>query len=377
MSRNFLFLTFILLISTSCSTLNRDTASSWKHSAVFIGDARIDILRSRIEQKMEPTYTAWISMKHRCDRDRDRAPTPVEKWSVPGFYDGHEAQQIAKRPLENDATLAYEEALCFRLTSDATYARSVVRILSAWMETLTASDPVQVDSKLTMSYHFPSMIAAADLIRSYPDWSENHRIQFQKFIRTMILPLNTMRPKVNNHANWGMVLVLSAAAYLDDEALFNDAENRFKELIDIQIDSDGTLPNEIERSDSKNLRGGPTKGKNGLWYTKFALMPTTLSAEILRVNRRDVYDYRSAKGGNLKIGYEKSAHWSRYPEKFPFYESNHGQIKGVKYIDYFEILNVLWPNPSATELLEKLRPLTTETAFPDLTLTHGALGPQG
>lgn len=285
MSKNikFTLVTIVLLNCTlSCSTLTKK--ETWKHSAVFISDQKIKTLQNKIAMKIEPTHSIWLQTKKRCDHALNISPKAVERWAIPGFYDDPELQQKLIRSLQEDAISAYEEALCYRLTGEDKYARKTKDILSAWMSTLKSSDTNQSDSKLSMSELFPMMIAAADLVHPYSGWDLKSKDKFNFFLRKIILPLNSMLPKKNNHANWGTLLVLSSAAYLDDAELFKVGENRLKELIDTQIKSDGTLPMEMDRSDTKNWHGGPTKGKNGIWYTNYALMPTTLSAEILLLN---------------------------------------------------------------------------------------------
>jgi hypothetical protein len=368
---------FGFVFFTACANLKSKEDSSWKHVAVFINDQRILALKALVKNKTEPNYSAWLALKGRCDLGLLHSPSPVSRWSVPGFYDGHEAQQVAKKPLETDGTLAYEEALCFRVTDNFSYAESASKIITAWMETLKSADVSAIDSKLTMSYHFPPMIAAADLLKVDPAFGVEKKNQFKKFIREIILPLNTMETKQNNFANWGTVLVLSVAAYLDDEELFKKAEARFQKLIDIQIADDGTLPKEICRSDdNRGCKEGPHRGRNGLWYTNFTLMPTTIAAEILRVNGVNLYEYHLPHHAGLKAAFQNAAKWNFNPETFPFYDFNHGILKTQMFISYFELLNVIWPERNADQLLVKYRPLTNEMAMPDLTFTHGNLGSQ-
>lgn len=363
-----------LLFLIGCATLNnadRHGTSSWRHSAVFLDSARIENLKNRIVLKTEPNFSAWLKVKKNCDDGLTQVPSPVERWAIPGFYDGHEEHERAVVGLHRDSTLAYEEALCFRISNDRKYSKQSVRILKAWANTLKEADASLDDTKLSMNEFFSPMIVAADLLESSNEWSRAEKIHFKKFVREIILPLNTMKPKKNNHANWGVLLVLCAAAYADNLALFEEAEVRFKELMELQIGTDGTMLYEYDRSDNKNWHGGPTKGKNGIWYSNYALLPMTLGAEVLRLNGRDVFEYRTPSGKSMQMAYEKISHWSFHPEDFPFYKSNNGQLKGANAVSYFELLNLRWPTPDAAALLKKLRPITSVAGIPDLTLTHG------
>ena len=222
-----------------------------------------------------------------------------------------------------------------------------------------------MNSMLSFSYHFPAFIFAADLLKNAPEWPPAQQKTFQDFVRDKALPMNTMARR-NNWGNWGLVLVLSAAAYLHDQALFLTGITRAQQFIDEQIADDGHLPLEVIRNNGV--------GERGLWYTHFSLMPQTLASEIARVNGVDVFDYRSPHGHTLRQAFERVTPWTRHPETFPYYKGAdlNGQ-QGTDYISYWEILNAHWPNADATAMLAAKRPLTAGTSAPDLTFTHGGL----
>ncbi len=62
------------------------------------------------------------------------------------------------------------------------------------------------------------MIFAAGLLWGSEYWSEKLENGFGDFIRERVLPVNTM----DRENNWGLVLVLASAAYLDDNKLFEE-----------------------------------------------------------------------------------------------------------------------------------------------------------
>jgi hypothetical protein len=105
-------------------------------------------------------------------------------------------------------------------------------------------------------------------------------------------------------------------------------------------------------------------------------MPQTLAAEILRINRTDLYDYRSPKGRTLRLAYERLVPWVADPKSFPYFKGPDMQVElktNYEYISYWEILNAHWPQAQATALLRARRPLTASHCAPCLTLTHGDL----
>lgn len=359
-----------------CTTLqNREISNKWNHRGIFLTDQRLSILKLRVQKKMKPTYESWIDALKNCNEGLSHSPQPASNWAVPAYYEDKDLHEKIVQPLQDEARLSYELSLCYRLTNDERYSKKSVELINAWSETLKTYDLSFKDTKLSMSESFSSMILAADLLSTFDGFTPAMKNQFKNFLRNIVLPLNTMNDKKNNHANWGLLLVLSSAAYLDDLALFERAESRYKELISIQIEPDGTLPLEIDRSNTTNYHGGSTKGQKGIWYTNYALSPTTLSAEILNINGYDAYSYKSPSGSSLRVGYEKAASWSAHPETFPYYKANNGKLFGMNYVSYFEILNMIWPNENAKKKLRDLRPLTVDGSFPHLTLTHGDLGP--
>jgi hypothetical protein len=180
--------------------------------------------------------------------------------------------------------------------------------------------------------------------------------------RQTALPLNTM-DRNNNWGNWGLVLVLACARYLDDDQLLDLGQQRWKELLDRQIDDRGHLPHEVRRDG----------GRRGIWYSHFSLFPQTIAAEILRVAGRDLYRWRSPQGRTLHQAFVPLAGWTRDPASFPYWGDDPNRLTGVTYFSYFEILNAHWPNEHATPMLQDARPMTARHCTPVLTFTHGEL----
>lgn len=328
---------------------------------VFLSETRLDTLKRRIEQRIEPTYAAWLDLKPRAERLLDRQPHAPQHWYVPGYYRDAAGHSRAKLGLQEDANAVYELALCWRMTGDDRYARAAVRLIGGWTDTLQSTSQ-EDDSTLSFSYHFPPMIFGADILAPWPGFCADRQDAFRRFCRETALPLNTM-DRSNNWGNWGLVLVLACARYLDDGALLDRGERRWKELLDRQIDDRGHLHHEVGRSG----------GMRGIWYSHFSLFPQTIAAEILRLAGRDVYDWRSPNGRTLHQAFEPLAAWTRDPKSFPYWHGDVDQLRGVGYYSYFEILHVHWPNKDAAALLRDSRPMTARHGAPVLTFTHGDL----
>lgn len=330
-------------------------------SGVFLSDARVDELRRRVHERVEPTYTAWRALQREAVAAIDATPHAPEVWYVPGFYRDAEGHRSAKLGLQTDANSAYALALHHRVTGDAWSADAGVRLIRAWT-TRVRLMRTEDDSRLSFSYHFPAFIFAADLLRRSQRFPAADQGAFAAFVREKALPMNTMEVR-NNWGNWGLVLVLASAALLGDEVLFETGVRRWKSFIQEQIAPDGHLPHEVGRNEGR--------GERGLWYSHFTLMPQTLAAEIARVQGLSLYDHRSPNGRSLQAAFERLSPWTLRPETFPYYRGAPGGQLGTDYVSYFEILNALWPNAAATELLKRGRPFSATHSAPHLTFTHG------
>jgi hypothetical protein len=247
------------------------------------------------------------------------------------------------------------------MTGDERYARTAVRLIDGWVDTVATTSRAD-DSTLSFSYHFPAMIFGADLLAAWPGFAAERQDAFRRFCRQTALPLNTM-DRSNNWGNWGLVLVLACARYLDDDQLLDLGQQRWKELLDRQIDDRGHLPHEVRRDG----------GRRGIWYSHFSLFPQTIAAEILRVAGRDLYRWQSPQGRTLHQAFVPLAGWTRDPASFPYWDDDPNRLTGVTYFSYFEILNAHWPNEHATILLQNARPMTARHCSPVLTFTHGEL----
>jgi hypothetical protein len=343
-------------------------------NGVFLSSERIAGLREHIATNSDDP--ALTNLFEQADRALGRDPKAPRQWYVPPFYSGDPANhRRPKHALMEDANEAYSAALTYRLTDDERYAEAAATLINAWateVEALSRAD----DSALVFSYHFPALIFAADLLEPYHGWDRTSRREFAQFVRDRAVPMNTMR-SANNWANWGTVLVISAGAYLRDRDLFAVGLARWKELIDSQVATDGTLPHEITRNNGT--------GNAGIWYTHFSLQPQTIAAEVALVNGVDVFDYTSPTGMSLHDAFHVVAGWVDEPTTFPIWQGDPDDMVNVRFVDYeldgerwressfsyFEILTRRWPNPSADAVLVDEGPVSTMHSAPHMSLTHG------
>ncbi len=304
---------------------------------LFLPMTQVALLRQHPEK--------WRNLHDRCDKELSISANPVQDYSSQTHYTatGAKNNNNAYRNLANDVWVTYRSALCFVLSQDQRYAQHAKQMLSAWSRTLkTVSKGQGYDD---ISANMPAFILAASWVRDTGDWDES---SFQTFLRKVLAPASTS-DKPNNHGNWGVLLDGSIAAYLRDEPLLRRAERRWISLLASQIAADATLPLEICRSATSNWCGGSDKGIKGLAYSHYALMPTSVAAQILWTTGRDVY--ASTSGKKLGQAFAKVAAWTLHPETFPYYASNQGELIDTRNAAYFALLQKHYPNDDAAQVL--------------------------
>jgi hypothetical protein len=287
----------------------------------------------------------WSALRSECDKNLDHVPQPVADFSPPRHYVDRAGEQRIAHTLTADGAVAYREALCFALSGELRYARVAEHILDAWaagVKNIGAGQGVA-----DFNFTFPEYALAAAMLRADTSWQDT---AFKTFLRDRVLPLSTAS-HANNFGNWGVLLEAGSAAYLGDRVLLGQAAERWKALMQSEVQADGSMPREICRSDTTDLCGGPDKGKNGLSYTHYALLPTALAAEIFRNEGIDVY--AGAAGQKLAAAYARAAAWTLHPETFPYYASNDGKLNGERNAAYFRILQKRVPNADGEEVLRQ------------------------
>ncbi len=303
---------------------------------LWLADADIRALRD------EPKRTA--ALLRRCDKEIDTVAAPVAVFAPPPHYtSGGVVETDVSKRFSSDGTLAWRAALCFAATQDVRYAKHAQAVISAWADTMRAVESEQGASEI--NFDLPQYVLAASLVRGVASWDDK---LLRHLLSDIALPLSHSGRK-NNHANWGVFLEAAIAAYLGDADLLERARRRWLTLMDSQVAPDGSLAQEICRSDTNNYCGGEHKGINGLSYTHYTLLPTTAAARIFDIVGRGVW--QSPQGDKLASAYRKAAAWTLHPENFPYYDSNGGHLNGVRNAAYFALLQREYPADDGAKVI--------------------------
>ncbi len=360
-----------LLIAPLAVCVARSEASS---KPVYLTDERIETLKQRVANKVEPNYTAWLELQKAADAALVLETLVPEKYFTLSPYKFPDKQDEIKKAstFGRDCHAVFRLAVAYRITGDEKYAAAAVRLLNAWASGLKAIDARQSNTSLSISGGFPNFLIAADLLKKSPSFSPADQERFRAFVKNVVVASDSAglcMKRTNNWANFGVLLALTAGIYLDDPVLYQKGIARWKALVESQISADGTLHEEVTRPGGKDK----APGLMGLWYSNFSLLPATFGAEVARINATDLYGYVSPSGRSLRKAYEKLIPWLKAPSSFPYYKGDPKNLIGVHHYPYFEMLVPRWQNPDALAMLRAHRPVKTNHCIPDTTFTHGDL----
>lgn len=286
----------------------------------------------------------WASLRTSCEKNLHYVPHPVANFDPPLHYVSPEGGKKMAAALVADGNMAYQQALCYTLSNNLQYASAGEKILDAW--SIGVHRIMQGQGAMDFNFVFPRYALAAAMLRQDKKWDDTN---FRTFLQTKVLPLSLAARRTNNPGNWGVLLEASSALYLQDKTLMQRAASRWRILMTTQVAPDGSLPNEICRSDTTDYCGGPDKGIRGIAYTHFTLLPTTLAAEIFRNAGTNVYTEPS--GYILATAYASAAAWTQHPETSPYYASNHGKLQDMRNAAYFLVLQRRVPNADGAEAI--------------------------
>lgn len=293
-------------------------------------------------RRNQGTLTAFLN---RCANEINHVPEPVKDLAPAPHYNeqGVNTSVSSGAIFSRDVRVAYRLAIRYRITREKEYALNALRIIDAWANTLTAVGTRQGEADL--NFNSPHMILAAYWAQVCGEWDNQ---SFKNLLRNAVIP-HTTSDRKNNHGHWGVLTEVCAGGYLGDEELLKKAKNRWEELLINGVDENGEMPLERDRSATSNWHGGPDKGKKGIAYTHFTLLPASHAGKIFE--DLGYPSWSTAGGKKLEQAYAVAAKWTNDPTTFPYYESNDGKLDGVRDAAYFALLNRVYTNADAKKAL--------------------------
>ncbi len=249
-------------------------------------------IRQRLYDGDAITTVAFNELIRKADASLTLEPQAMPVFNVPAFYGEQQAEHSRmKNLLSNDSAAAFYLALAAALTDDQQdkqrYADRAAGILDDWAS--TNGDVVGADGNLVMCYNGTAFVFAADALELTDCWEHLPKVRFKRWICQILLPAARIKQRQNNWACWGIMASLTAHRFLRDETGFDSDVTRLRDIIDEQIEPDGSMPHEIKR------------GTRSLWYTYFALAPLTVAIDMTRDNgHEDLFDYSPPSEGTVE-----------------------------------------------------------------------------
>ena len=196
--------------------------------------ADFDRVKAQIAAKNQTVMKAWNKLK-----SAEYAQSNVQTYPVETIVRGGSGENYINAA--RGATMAYQNALRWKIGGTVAYAKAAVRILMAWCNTTTAISGSS-DQCLAVGLYGYQFAQAAELMRDYEGWSPEDFEQFRQWMLTLWYPkaiafLRTRNGTWENSgkwwqapghywSNWGLcnaLCVMSIGILCDNVQIYNEA----------------------------------------------------------------------------------------------------------------------------------------------------------
>ncbi len=181
----------------------------------------------------------------------DYAPEPEE---VVITYSGRETT-----PLKEAGETAYAHALLWIVTGDDRHRDHAIAVLNSWSSILkelrSAPGGPPEQNSLEISWHAPTFVAAAEILRHYPGgaeaWPAHEVERFDDMIRMFLETLRSAsfwgRRNLPNQPMSEAIALMAVGIYLDDREVYEAGLRQYKHVLPFMIVPSGEI-REIRRT---------------------------------------------------------------------------------------------------------------------------------
>lgn len=271
---------------------------------MFFTNSDINALKTATEEVKYLLYEA--------NSDALKTPKPFATFQpVSEYYTGlYDPQTIA---MSTDCQIIYKLGLAYKLTGHTYYAQKAQEFLYAWANTLTSINNDQ--AKGSVAFFLPMMVIGADFVKDYNNFDADD--SFTNFLNNVIKPHSLSLIRNNNIAAWWCCLDACIAVWNNNSPEILTARDTWKHIINTQVDAEGFLPQEIDRTATTNYHDGPDKGIRGIHYSHHFMRAMTIAGQILK--NRAVAIHTTTEGLKFKQAFEKVAGYVMNRLTFPYY----------------------------------------------------------
>ena len=320
--------------------------------------AKINSLRSSDPHVL----AAWNEMVGEYPLDRTPAG-PINPFQIPNVYTDPTGNSAAIVKVRYDGIAALNFAIRYAISGDNAAAVAACNQIQPWTTITSFVIEAGTDTRLSWSYSWPLFLSAAMLVKDSPAYAA---AGFDANLRAVTIEgrrtCSTAFTNPSNQGAWGVVLEMSAAVFLGEQARFDRAVQRWREVFNEYIKNDLAVE-EIYRQG-----GGQGNGSSGRYYSDFMACALTYGAEWARLNGVWLYDHVSPDGSTLKGFAAKVAGWNADPASYPYNSSGTVSVP-TELMGHWVILNELWPDANKAAILASL-PVVDRYGFRYLKVTH-------
>ncbi|KAJ5767244.1 uncharacterized protein N7511_004860 [Penicillium nucicola] len=248
-------------------SLSTAVAAAFVHPGALHTTEDFERIRSHVVKGDEPWNTTWTLLTSSSYAQSSYLPTPKE--TVYRGYNGVDSENYPS--LYRDTAAAYQLAIRWLVSNDASYADAAVNILSSWAASLTDIEGTS-DKFLASGLYGYQMANAAELMRDYSGWSSDNKTLTGTMLTNVFASMNTRFLEEHNgqdyyhyYANWDLCNLASLVAI----GIFTDNQTMFDYAVDYVRTgpSNGALPvfsiaNYTEADTGKALVQGQEAGRD-------------------------------------------------------------------------------------------------------------------
>jgi hypothetical protein len=186
-----------------------------KHPSILMTQAQIDYTAAMLDS--QPWQSAFAALH---SGGLPEAPNPAATATV-------HIPENQWHSIMFDAKYAYLNALCWKLNGSTANRTNAINILHSWAATLNSL--TGVNAKLVAAWAGNYFINAAELLRSYPGWTQKGTFDSMltnKFYN--LLSTYKTDETAGYNGNWHASInqfVMSYGIYMDDQEIFDGAKN--------------------------------------------------------------------------------------------------------------------------------------------------------
>ena len=237
--KRLLTLSFIIF-NFSFFISSQTTDRGFIHPGCLHTQADFDRVKAQITAKNPTVMKAWNKLKN-AEYAQSSVQTSPTETIVRGGGSGENYMNAAR-----GATMAYQNALRWKIAGTKANANAAVRILMAWCNKTTDISG-NSDACLAVGLYGYQFAQAAELMRDYEGWSRDNFTKFQQWMLEVWYPkaIGFLRSRngtwenagrwwqAPGHywSNWGLcniLCVISIGILCDDVAIYNQGMSFFK-----------------------------------------------------------------------------------------------------------------------------------------------------